>query len=223
MSVQILQFLKELQVNNNRDWFHENKARYDIIRKEYLETVQELINRIALFDPEIAGLEAKDCMFRIYRDIRFSPNKLPYKNHLGAYIAVGGKNSLRSGYYFHLEPGNSVISGGLWRPEPRLLKLLRQDMYDQMEEFIEIIEDPAFKAIYPALEGEKLKRMPAGYPGDFPHSELLLYKDFCLSNVVEDSFFEKENWLDEVVDMYKKQVPFHRFLNYTVDEFLGRV
>ncbi|MCD8042891.1 MAG: DUF2461 domain-containing protein [Tannerellaceae bacterium] len=223
MSVQLLQFLNELQENNNRSWFQDNKKRYDALRSEFINTVQELINRIALFDPEIAGLEAKDCIYRIYRDIRFSPNKLPYKNHMGAYMAMGGKNSLRSGYYFHIEPGNSILSGGLWRPEPKLLKLLRKDIYDQMDEFSAIMEDPAFKASYPGLDGEKLKRMPAGYPADTPNGEYLLYKDLCISCPIEDSFFENENWMDEVIAIFKKQVPFHQFLNYTVDEYLGRV
>ncbi len=220
---QILDFLKDLQKNNDRTWFQENKERYDSMRKAYLEIVQQLINNISLFDPEIAGLEAKDCIFRIYRDIRFSPNKLPYKNHFGAYMAQGGKNSLRSGYYFHLEPGNSVLSGGLWMPEPKLLKKVRQDIYDQMDEFVAILEKPSFKAIYPELEGETLKRNPAGYPADFPHSDIIRHKDFCVSAVKPDSFFNKKDWMDQTVDAFKELLPFNRFLNYTVDEYLGRI
>ncbi|MCC8155311.1 MAG: DUF2461 domain-containing protein [Tannerellaceae bacterium] len=223
MSAQILQFLRELQENNNRPWFQENKARFDSLRNEFIHIVQELIDRISVFDPEIAGLEAKDCLFRIYRDIRFSPNKLPYKTYMGAYMALGGKNSLRSGYYLHMEPGNSFLSGGVWQPESKLLKMLRKDIYDQMDEFVAILEDPGFKATFPELEGERLKRMPAGYPSDFSHSEYLLHKDFCVTAAVLDSFFDDENWIENAVTAYKKLVPFHQFLNYTVDEFLGKV
>jgi uncharacterized protein (TIGR02453 family) len=217
-----LHFLEELQRNNNRIWFQENKERYDALRQAYIDIVQQLIDRISLFDPEIAGLDAKDCLFRIYRDIRFSPNKLPYKNHFGAYMAPGGRNSERSGYYFHLEPGNCLISGGLWCPPPKLLKMVRQDIYNHIEEFTEIIEDPSFKAVYPALEGETLKRMPAGYPPDFAYEEILRHKDFCVSASKPDSFFQQKDWMEKTVTCYEKLLPFNRFLNYTVDEYLGR-
>ena len=105
MNAEIMQFLTELKQNNNREWFQANKNRYDSLRKGFIDEVQQLIDRIALFDPEIAGLEAKDCLFRIYRDIRFSPDKTPYKIHFAAYMAsCGGRGSERGGYYIHLEP-----------------------------------------------------------------------------------------------------------------------
>lgn len=214
----ILGFLRELQENNHREWFQANKKRYDSIRHGHTEIVQQLIDRIALFDPEISGLEAKDCLFRIYRDVRFSPDKRPYKNHLGAYICKGGKNSPRSGYYFHLEPDNNVLSGGLWRPEPPLLKKIRRDIYSQTDEFLAILEDPSFKADFPELEGEMLKRNPTGYPADFPHQEIIRHKDFCVSCSKPDSFFDRKEWMDQTVRIFKKLVPFHQFLNYTVDE-----
>jgi len=225
MIPQILKFLKELERNNNRPWFQKNKERYDVLRKAYIDIVQELINRIALFDPEIAGLEPKDCLFRIYRDIRFSPNKLPYKNHFGAYMAAqGGRNSERSGYYFHLEPGNCLFSGGLWRPQPALLKKVRQDIYDHIDEFAAIIEKPSFKALYPTLDcDDMLKRLPAGFPADFEYEALLRHKDFCIAKTVPDSFFSAKDWLAKAVACFEQQLPFHRFLNYTVDEYLQGV
>ncbi|MDR0430976.1 MAG: DUF2461 domain-containing protein [Tannerellaceae bacterium] len=220
MLPRILDFLRDLQKNNDRTWFQANKERYETMRKGYLDIVQQLIERIVVFDPGIAGLEAKDCMFRIYRDIRFSPNKQPYKNHFGAYMAPGGRNSLKSGYYFHVEPGNNVLSGGLWMPEPKLLKKVRKDIYDQMDEFVAILEEPSFKASYPELEGETLKRNPAGYPSEFPHDDIIRHKDFCVSTVKPDSFFSQKNWMDETVATFEKLLPFNRFLNYTVDEYL---
>ena len=216
----ILTFLKELQANNDKEWFQANKKRYDALKKEHTDIVQQLINKISLFDPEIAGLEAKDCLFRIYRDIRFSPDKRPYKGHIGAYICQGGKNSWRSGYYLHLEPGNNLLSGGLWMPEPKLLKAVREDIYNQMDEFTAILDDSSFKADFPELEGGTLKRNPAGYPADFPYQEIIRHKDFCVSSIRPDSFFDQKDWIDQAAETFKKLLPFHRFLNYTVDEFV---
>lgn len=217
MNDQIFQFLRELRQNNNRNWFQANKARFDILRQAFTNEVQQLIDRIALFDPEIAGTEARNCLFRIYRDIRFSPNKLPYKQHFAAYIARGGKNSERGGYYLHLEPDNSLLSGGIWCPSPGLLKCLRKDIYDNMAEFIGILENPAFKAVYPSLDGEMLKRMPAGFPADAEHGDILRHKDFCVYTPKPDSFFLQEDWIDKAVADFQLLRPFNRFLNYTVD------
>ena len=187
------------------------------LRQAFTNEVQQLIDRIALFDPEIAGTEARNCLFRIYRDIRFSPNKLPYKQHFAAYIARGGKNSERGGYYLHLEPDNSLLSGGIWCPSPGLLKCLRKDIYDNMAEFIGILENPAFKAVYPSLDGEMLKRMPAGFPADAEHGDILRHKDFCVYTPKPDSFFLQEDWMDKAVADFQLLRPFNRFLNYTVD------
>jgi uncharacterized protein (TIGR02453 family) len=219
----ILEFLRELEQNNNREWFRENKERYDSLRKGHIDIVQQLIHRIALFDPEVAGLEAKECMFRIYRDIRFSPNKLPYKTHFGAYIAAqGGRNSERSGYYLHIEPGNCFLSGGLWMPQPRLLKMVRQDLYDHIEEFVAILENPSFRALYSGLEGETLKRMPAGFPPDFEYGEIIRHKDFCVSTSKPDRFFSEKDWMEQAAACFEILLPFTRFLNYTVDEYMGK-
>ena len=223
MNTEILQFLEELKQNNNRAWFQDNKERYDALRQGFIDEVQELIGRISLFDPEVAGLEAKDCLFRIYRDIRFSPDKTPYKIHFAAYIAQGGRSSERSGYYIHLEPGNCMLSGGVWCPPPALLKKLRQDIYDHIEEFAAILEDSVFKTTFPVLEGEMLKRMPAGYPADSPYDYILKHKDFSVVAVKPDSFFCKKGWIEQAVDCYKLLLPFNRFLNYTVDDYQGRI
>lgn len=223
MNAQVIEFLKELRQNNNREWFHANKDRFDALRIAFIDDVQLLINRIALFDPEVVGIEAKDCFFRIYRDIRFSPDKTPYKIHFAAYIAQGGRASERGGYYIHLEPGNCLLSGGVWCPPPPLLKKLRQDIYDHIDEFTAILEEPSFKAIYPAMEGETLKRMPAGYPADFKYGEIIRHKDFSVASYKPDEFFTQENWLEQSAACFEKLLPFNRFLNYTVDEHLGRI
>ena len=200
MNEQIIEFLTELRSHNNREWFQDNKNRYDALRKVFIDEVQDLIGRISLFDPEVAGLEAKDCLFRIYRDIRFSPDKTPYKCHFAAYISQGGRASERGGYYIHLEPGGCLLSGGVWCPPPALLK-----------------------KTFPVLEGEMLKRMPAGYPMDSPYGYIMKHKDFSVVSYKPDNFFYAKNWMDKAVDDFKLLLPFNRFLNYTVDEYLGRV
>lgn len=223
MNAQIIEFLKELRQNNNREWFQANKDRYDVLRNAFIDEVQQLIKQVSLFDPEVAGLEAKDCLFRIYRDIRFSPDKTPYKIHFAAYIAQGGRASERGGYYIHLEPGNCLLSGGVWCPPPPLLKKLRQDIYDHIDEFVGILEEPAFKATYPVMEGEVLKRMPAGYPSDFKYGEILRHKDFSVASYKPDEFFMQKDWMEQSVVCFRQLLPFNRFLNYTVDEYLGRI
>lgn len=222
MNKEIFQFLRELSANNNREWFHAHKDRFDVLRKSFIGEIQELINKIALFDPEVAGLDAKDCNYRIYRDIRFSPNKLPYKNHFAAYIAKGGRKSEYGGYYVHLQPDGSLLSGGIWMPPSPLLKMLRQDIYDQIEEFIEIIEDPTFTSVYTVMDGESLSRMPVGFPADSPYGYILKHKDFTVASYKPDSFFENKNWVEKAAEDFEKLMPFNRFLNYTVDNYLGK-
>lgn len=215
---EILHYLKELQAHNNRDWFNERKERYQELRLRFQNTVDELIGRMSDFDDELAGVKAKDCMFRIYRDTRFSPDKTPYKTHFSAYICKGGRKSVRAGYYFHLEPGNSLLCGGVWCPEPKLLKALRQSVYDYTDEFKEIIRHPAFRAVYPRMEGEMLKIVPRPFPKDFPDGELLKRKDYVVITYKDDSFFDSADWMDRAVADFKTVQPFNRFLNETVDE-----
>lgn len=223
MNTALFTFLNELSVNNNREWFQDNKKRYDALRNEFIETVRLLIDRIATFDPEIAGLEAKNCIYRIYRDVRFSQDKTPYKTHFGAYMTGhGGRTSPYGGYYLHLEPGNSLLSGGVWCPPSPLLKKLRKDIYDNIDEFVAIIENKDFKQTFPMLEGEMLKRMPDGFPADSPYGYILKHKYFTVLAPKPEEYFYTDNWMDQAVEDFKKLYPFNRFLNYTVGEFFGK-
>jgi uncharacterized protein (TIGR02453 family) len=217
------EFLSELKENNNREWFHANKERYDELRKEYIAIIQQLVDGISAFDKEIAGLDAKSCVFRIYRDIRFSGDKSPYKTHFGAFMTgKGGRASAYAGYYFHIEPDNSIICGGSWCPPPPLLKQLRHDIYDNIEEFVAIMEDKKFKKLYNGLDGESLKKMPEGFPKDLPdkYADILKHKHFTVYCDKSDSFFSTKDWLDKAVEDFKILYPFNKFLNYTISEFL---
>lgn len=221
----IIHYLENLQKNNNRPWFMEHKAEYDKLRVEFEQDVNTLIQRISLFDPEIIGMEPKDCIYRIYRDIRFSADKTPYKNYFSAYICLGGRKSERAGYYIHLQPDNCMLSGGVWCPAPRLLKMLRQAVFDHIEEFTEILEAPDLRAAFPEMQGEVLQRLPQPFQGakDFPRPDLLKRKDYVVMGIKPLSFFDQPDWIGAVARQFEKMMVFNRFLNYTVDEYLGRV
>jgi TIGR02453 family protein len=223
MSTELFRFLTELKKNNNRPWFKEHKKQYDQLLAWFTAEIQELIERIGTFDPEIVGLEAKSCIYRIYRDIRFSNDKTPYKTHFGAYMAgFGGRTGSYAGYYVHLEPGNSLLSGGAWQPPPPLLKKLRRDIYNNMDEFRNITENKEFKETFPELEGEMQKRILGDFPADYPFIDILKHRDFVVTSIKQDLFFNTSNWKDQAIDDFKKLYPFNRFLNYTIKDFLDK-
>jgi uncharacterized protein (TIGR02453 family) len=127
-----------------------------------------------IFDNDIKNVDVKECVFRIYRDIRFSTDKTPYKTHFGVYIAsAGGRKSQRGGYYLHLDPAGSFIAVGVWCPPPNILKALRQSVFDNIDELNEIRNEASFSTYFKTFfEEDKLKKVPAGFPRDFPDAEL---------------------------------------------------
>lgn len=217
---EILAFLRELRENNNREWFNENKDRYVRLKKEFDVFTGVLIDKITLFDPEIRGLEVKDCVYRIYRDVRFSPDKSPYKTHFASYIATkGGRNSRRGGYYIHIQPDGCFLSGGIYCPEPAVLKKLRQDVYDNVDEFKQILDNKEFKKDFSGLDNTNiLKNVPSPFPKDCPDGDLLKHKDYTVLSPKPDSFFETGDVLSKILTVFEKLYPFNRFLNYTIDE-----
>lgn len=216
----IFAFLRELKENNNREWFAEHKETYLRLKTGFEGIVEELIGKIALWDEEVKNLTAKDCVYRIYRDVRFSPDKSPYKTHFGAYICgFRGRSSGRCGYYLHLEPGgHGMLAGGCYCPAPALLKRLRQDIYDNIEEFTGIIRDPEFAAEFSEIDNsDKLKKVPAPFPADFPEAELLKYKHYDVGAIKPDRWFESGNIVEKADLIFRKLYKFNRFLNYTID------
>ncbi len=215
---EIIDFLIRLRENNNREWFQEHKPEYDKLRTVFIRYLEDLLQQLAIFDDDMKGLEAKDCLYRIYRDIRFSSDKTPYKTYFSAYMAKGGRKSLRAGYYLHIEPGNCLLSGGVWCPEPKLLKSLRQAVYDNVDEFLGIVEDARFKRVYPGFEGETLKIVPRPFPKDFEYPDLLKRKDYVVIGRKPETFFFKPDWMKKAAADFQVLKPFNDFLNYTVDE-----
>lgn len=164
----LFDFLNKLAINNNREWFHHNKGEFDELRALWINDIQRLISLMSKYDDTLNGVDAKDCVYRIYRDIRFSPNKLPYKTYFSAVIAQGGRKTLKGCCYLHVQPGESGLHGGIWCPEMPLLTRLRHEVEDNIDEFMTIINDVGFKERY-RLVGDSLKSMPKGFDKNSPY------------------------------------------------------
>jgi uncharacterized protein (TIGR02453 family) len=219
----ILNFLKELNLNNNREWFAANKVWFEDVKTQFEEFSKAIIVEISKFDEDIKNVDAKDCVFRIYRDIRFSHDKTPYKTHFGVFIAsAGGRKSQRGGYYIHLDPAGCFVGVGVWCPPPPLLKALRQSVYDNIDELNEIRNNENFKKYFSGFfEEDKLKNVPPGFPKDFEDAELLKLKHYLVEYKLTDEILNSPDFMGKVVDILKQAYPFNCFLNYTVDEVNG--
>ena len=199
----------------NRPLYLEAKGNFDSF-------VQGIINEIIHFDPILKGLEAKSCVYRFNRDIRFSNDKSPYKSHLGAFIVKGGKKNgdKFAGYYFHIEPGGkSILAGGAYMPPSPWLSAIREKISESPDEFVEIINSKSFIKYFGKIEGEKLKSMPRGYPADHPQSDLLKYKSYLIMNEVPDKMVLSNDYFDHVVKVFRAMKPFNDYL--TEYEVLG--
>lgn len=220
---EILEFLKELAANNNREWFGANKDRYIEIKGKVDELANELMARMLPFEPDVARLSTADCTYRIYRDTRFSTDKTPYKTHIGIFINPPfGKKSERLGYYLHIEPGKSfACAGTVCLPTP-LLTAIRKSIYDETEEYLAIINSPEFKECYPTVGMNMLKTAPKGIPRDWEHLDLVRPRDFAVEHRLTDRQMCAGNLTQRVADCFQIAKPWVDFINYTVDEFQGR-
>lgn len=211
-----LQFLNELKKNNNRDWFNENKPRYEEAKIDFEQFIDELIQSIAKFDPSITHQTAKNCVFRIYRDVRFSKDKSPYKTNFGAHITPAKKKSeLHSvaGYYIHLEPGQSMLAGGAYLPKGDWLKAIRAEIDENAGELKKILSSKSFKKYFGEMEGDKLKTSPRDYPADHLEIELLRYKSFLATHQLNDEQLLADDLLNHCTDVFKALYPFDLYLN----------
>ena len=212
----LFDFLNKLAINNNREWFHHNKGEFDELRALWINDIQRLISLMSKYDDTLNGVDAKDCVYRIYRDIRFSPNKLPYKTYFSAVIAQGGRKTLKGCCYLHVQPGESGLHGGIWCPEMPLLTRLRHEVEDNIDEFMTIINDVGFKERY-RLVGDSLKSMPKGFDKNSPYGEYIKKKEYLVSMPVRDDYFLDENWVERVANDFKFIKPFNDFLNYVFE------
>lgn len=213
----ILSFLESLSQNNDRIWFNENKERYLTVKAEVEALTERLIAGVAMFDADASRLRPADCLYRIYRDTRFSPDKTPYKTHIGIYINPPfGKKSPTCGYYLHLEPGNCLVAGGAWCPPPAQLRAIRQDIYDNVEEYLEILANPDFRRYYTKVGDNPLKTVPKGYPKDWEHIDLLKPRDFTAFAPLSPDDLSASDFENRVLIRMQAVKPLNDFLNYTL-------
>lgn len=215
---ELFTFLKELKKNNHKEWFDLNRPLYIQLKNDFELFINHAIAEIALFDKEAAQTTAKEAIFRINRDIRFSAEKTPYKTNMGAFIAKGGRKSIYAGYYIHLEPGASFLSGGIYMPSSPVLKAIRNEIADNIVEFKGIVQNPSFSAQFGnELWGEKLKVAPKGFPKDMEDIEYLKYKHYSVFKNVSDSIYTQNTIFREIQNAFSVLAPFNAFLNRAIE------
>lgn len=218
MNNTILSFLNDLNQHNNREWFNENKKRYEEAKNEFEQFVEHLIPEILKFDPSIGSLTAKQTTFRIYRDIRFSKDKTPYKTYFGAFMALGGRKSEMAGYYLHLSADECFVGGGSHNPSSPNLKKIRSEIYYNYKEFNDILRTAKFKSTFGELSGDRLSRPPVGFPKDFEGIETLKYKSFTVFQTVGEKEITSTEFGKQVISIFKTMSPLVKFLNRGVGE-----
>ncbi len=206
--VPVLSFLEEISKNNNKPWFEAHRSAYDDALTEFGRFTDRLIDEFRVAD-NLGDLRAKDCISRIYRDIRFSKDKSPYKTNLWASIAPGGKRNMHMGYHISIQPGDrSILAGGMYEPSPEQLTGFRQSIDEGAEEFKDIITEKAFVDYFGGIEGDKLKTAPQGYDKNHPEIELLKLKQVVVIKYFSDKQVLAKDFLDTVIEGCKVMRPF---------------
>jgi uncharacterized protein (TIGR02453 family) len=209
----VLDFLRGLKGHNNKAWFEKNRPAYDIAREHFESFVDQLIGEYGRIE-DLGGITAKDCVMRIYRDVRFSKDKSPYKTNMSATIAPGGKKSSRLGYYLHIQPQDeSLIAGGLHMPTPEQLAGFRKALDRNAAPFKAIINDREFKKTFGAVGGEKVKTVPQGYGRDHPDIELLRFKQVTVVHHLSDEMVLSPEFGAHAIKTFKAMKPFLDYLN----------
>lgn len=215
-----IRFLKDLKKNNTREWFDKNRKLYESAKEDFAKLVQAVIDAHAKKDATIAALTAKDCMFRINRDVRFSKDKSPYKTNMGASINAGGKKSMKAGYYLHLEPGNSFAGGGLYMAMPEDLKKVRQEIDYCFDEFSKILAGKKFKSVYKDLDRSPefmLTRPPKGYDENNPAVQYLKLKSFIAMVPISDAELISKEPEKKIAGAFDALQPVISFLNRAIE------
>ncbi|MFT6747171.1 MAG: hypothetical protein ACJAZ2_001519 [Glaciecola sp.] len=211
-----LQFLKELKQNNNRDWFTENKPRYISQHENTIGFADEVLALMNKHD-DISNASGKKSLMRIYRDVRFSKDKSPYKSHWAGYFKRS-TSELRGGYYFHIEQDKCFVGGGFWKPETKDMKLIRDAIVEDESEFRKIVSSKKFIENFgiEGLHGDALKNVPRGYDKESSAGDLLklkqflIRKDFTKEEILSPDFAKKVN------DAFKALRPFFDWMSYAL-------
>ena len=216
-----LDFLRELAANNHKAWMDEHRLRYKLHRGRFEQWVEELVDRISVFDGSVSGLKAKECTYRMNRDIRFSNDKSPYKTHFSAFIAPGGKNSGLAGYYLHLEPvtegtsmiGRSILAAGQVCFPPAILRSIREEIVDHGEEMMRNI---AAAKSFVLDTSNSLKRLPVGFEGGEGYDHLLKLKDHCICLDLSEEEVVAEDFTERIVELFRTTKPYLDQLNRAI-------
>lgn len=215
-----IKFLKDLKKNNNKPWFDQHRPSYESAKADFAHFIQSVIDKHGKNDPTIREQIAKNCLFRINRDVRFSKDKSPYKSNMGASINRGGKKSLLAGYYFHLEPGRCFAGGGIWMPMPDDLKKVRQEIDYNFADFKKIIASRKFKSVYGDLSRDAeytLSRVPKGYEADNPAAEYLKLKSFVAMVSLPDADLTSKDLAKKTVAAFEALQPLIEFINNSME------
>ncbi|GAA4325071.1 DUF2461 domain-containing protein [Mucilaginibacter gynuensis] len=213
-----LDFLKDITVNNNREWFMDNKPRHDKARENVIDFTGELIKEVHKIDPAVdENLDPKKCVMRIYRDVRFSPDKTPYKRNFGISLSRQAKGVRGSEYYIHIEPAKAFVAGGYWMPEAAHLKAIRQEIDYNAHELKSIVDEPGFVKLFGNFrDQEKLKTLPRDYAADNENIELLKLKSFIAFRNLEDKELLQKDLVKNVADLCSKIYPLNVFINNAI-------
>jgi|688.fasta_scaffold12366_2 uncharacterized protein (TIGR02453 family) len=211
-----LDFLKNLTENNNKEWFHDHKKAYQNYKDNYLETADYLLQGLKKHDPKLEYLEAKKCIFRINRDIRFSLDKSPYKTNMGIWLSRDRKNPFASGYYFHLDLKESFLAGGVYCPDANALKMIRKEIAFYYEDLNVILSDKRYKATFNDFDRDvknMLKTSPKGYESTHPAIDFLRLKSFTTTHHFKAEEALKPNFIDQAIDQLSLLKPLNEFLD----------
>jgi uncharacterized protein (TIGR02453 family) len=208
-----LDFLKQLQANNNREWFQAHRGEYEAAQNAFTLLVEELILGLSRYE-DLGGIQPRDCIFRIYRDARFGKDKTPYKLNMGAVLARGGKKSPRASYYIHVQPGASLAAGGVYLPTPEQLKQIRQAIDRDHASLRRLLKRPSFRTAFGSLEDENmLKTIPRGYDPAHPAIDLLRLKSFAPAHSFTDKQVTARDFPTQVVQVFRVLKPLNDWLN----------
>ena len=214
----VVDFLKKLNKNNNREWFMDNKPMYQEAHASFVELTASLIDQIGKFAPDISTLEPKKCVFRIYRDVRFSKDKSPYKTNFGTSMKPGGRKSPYGGYYIHIHPTESFVAGGIYHPESLNLSKIRQEIDYNPQVINKLISNKKFKDAFQEVKGDKLKRPPKGYDESHPDIELLKHKDFIVYSGLTVKEVLSNDFIKSAVGKFKLMKPFNDYFNTAIQD-----
>lgn len=221
LSPSTIKFLKDLKKNNNRPWFEANRAKYETAKADFANFIQAVIDQHGKKDVSIKNIVAKDCLFRINRDVRFSKDKSPYKSNFGASINKSGKKAEHSaGYYFQVQPQRNFAGGGIWMPEPNELKKVRQEIDYNFADFKKIISSRKFKSIYGDLDRSEeflLRRVPKGYEPDNPAADYLKLKSFVGISFFSDADLISKDLVKKTVAAFEALQPVIQFINNSME------